>query len=55
MHTKDADRMNNIVDPDQTAISGADPGFLDRGFKFAEGVRFDHFAYFFTKFLMKMK
>ena len=34
---------------------GADPGFLDRGFKLAEGVRFVQFDQFFLKFPMKMK
>ena len=30
---------------------GADPGLLDRGFKFAiKGVRFDQFTHFFSKF-----
>ena len=40
-----------------TLISGADPGFLDRGFKLAEGggVRFVQFDQFFLKFPMKMK
>ena len=30
--------------------AGADPGFLDRGFKLAEGVRFVQFDQFFLKF-----
>ena len=40
-----------------TATPGADPGFLDRGFKFGKGggVRFPSFASFFLKFPMKMK
>ena len=37
-------------------VAGADPGFLDRGFKFRKGgVRFPSFASFFLKFPMKMK
>ena len=31
------------------ACTGADPGFLDRGFKFRKGVRFPSFASFFSK------
>ena len=30
--------------------AGADPGFLDRGFKLAEGVQFVQFDQFFLKF-----
>ena len=30
-------------------ITGADPGFLDRGFKLAEGVRFVQFGQFFSE------
>ena len=35
--------------------TGADPGFLDWGFKLAEGVRFVQFDQFFLNFPMKMK
>ena len=35
--------------------TGADPGFLNWGFKFAERVRFDHFTHIFSEIPMKMK
>ena len=43
-----------IIDFSSTC-SGADPGFLDWGFKLAEGGRFVQFVQFFLKFPMKMK
>ena len=35
--------------------TGADPVFLDRGFIFAKGVRFDNFVSIFSKFITKLK
>ena len=35
--------------------AGADPGFLEWGFKIVAGARFVQFGQLFLKFLMKMK